>query len=270
MNYQHIYHAGNFADVVKHLSLIAVLQYYKKKPNPMVYIDTHAGQWTYDFAQDEAQRTQEFKEGIQALQAKPHPLLAQYLELVSQVGPGHYPGSVWFAHAVLEATDKCIACEYVPEVAARLKHQTQGFKNIAVHHRNGYEALLALTPPKPNRGVILIDPPFEAKDEFATLHNTIKAATTKFPQGCYIVWYPMKDFKALGYIRTLAQLPIPQLNIECYLTQDTLSEKLRACGIWIGNPPWQLEKTLLPQLQAAMELMAPGSGSVTCQVKTES
>ncbi len=190
MNYRHAFHAGNFADCVKHALLLELLRAMQRKPKPFLVLDTHAGIGRYDLSSGPAAKTGEWREGIGRVLDAQHPALAEYSTLVERLGL--YPGSPAIAAALLRDKDRLIACELHPEDAATLKAEFAGTPGVAVHERDGFEALRAFLPPPEKRGLILIDPPFERPDEFALISKSLLSAYEKFKTGVYVVWYPIK------------------------------------------------------------------------------
>ena len=179
MNYRHAFHAGNFADVVKHALLLDLLRAMQRKDKPFLVLDTHAGIGRYDLSAGPAEKTGEWRDGIAKILAARPEALADYLALVEQLGL--YPGSPALAAALLRPGDRLIACELHPEDAATLKQNFRGSPGVAVHERDGYEALRAFLPPPERRGLVLIDPPFERPDEFAALEKNLRRRLRKIP-----------------------------------------------------------------------------------------
>src|SRR3954452_22994762 len=215
MNYRHAYHAGNFADVVKHAVLCRVLTRLGENPAAFRVIDTHAGAGRYDLAGPEAGKTLEWRNGIGRLAgtALPPPiraLLAPYLDAVAALNPGgrftHYPGSPVLAQAFLRRQDRLIACELEPSAAAALQRELAGDNRAKAIAIDGWTALPAYVPPTERRGVVLIDPPFEQPDEFARLGQRLAAAHRKWPTGTYLLWYPIKDdTDVAGFVRMVTR-----------------------------------------------------------------
>lgn len=250
MNYRHIYHAGNFADVMKHALLIKLIQAMQRKDKAFLLLDTHAGIGTYDVLSDEAQRTGEWREGIgKLLGAAPEPL-AEYVALVEQLGI--YPGSPAIAAALLRPQDRLVACELHPEDAAQLRRNMRGTPNSFIHERDGYEALAAFLPPPEKRALVLIDPPFEKTDEFTTLTRTLFAAWSKFPSGVFIAWYPIKHRAPVrAFFEAVKFTPIRDvIAVEFLRRPDTNPAGLNGCGLLIINPPFGFEADAAPILAA--------------------
>lgn len=266
MNYRHIYHAGNFADVFKHVILLSLLQHLHKKPQPFCYLDTHAGIGRYSLASTEAQKTLEYSQGIGRLYTAPDlpPLLAAYVEQVRAADPANtaaeplvYPGSPLLAQALLRPQDRAVLMELHPADATSLKALFRGNKQVAVHATNGYHGLKAFLPPPERRGLVLIDPPFEAPTEFAQLIDGLGKATRRWPTGIYAIWYPIKDRRATQrFEKELQKVNLPKVLLaELCLYPEDLPDRFNGCGMALINPPWQhdlLLQELLPQLAAVL------------------
>ena len=257
MNYRHAYHAGNFADVLKHVTLVALLEHLGRKEAPYFYLDTHAGRGDYRVAAPETQRAGEYREGIVRLlgaEGMP-PAVSRYLDLVQELGfeQGHlvsYPGSPRVALALMRGGDRAALCELEPREADALRALLRGDPRAQVHERDGYEALTALLPPREKRGLVLIDPPYEQPDEFERLERALVAALGRWPSGVYAVWYPIKAGAADG--RFLARMAASglrrQLVVELTTERDDSPGGLNGAGMLIVNPPWQLDERLTPAL----------------------
>src|SRR5581483_4532548 len=202
MNYRHAFHAGNFADVIKHAVLCRLLFYLRQKPAPFRVIDTHAGAGLYDLASRESARGGEWPYGIgRLLKAQlPAPvaeLLAPYLEVINTLNEPDrlktYPGSPALARAWLRPQDRLIACEFEPKAARALSNQLRGDPRIKTLAIDGWMALTAYVPPKERRGLVVVDPPFEDPNEFIRLAEALTTAHRKWPKGIYLLWYPIKD-----------------------------------------------------------------------------
>ena len=206
MNYRHGYHAGNFADVLKHLALCELLRLLTAKDKKLFVLDTHAGAGGYDLGGELARRTGEAEAGIARLLAAPRAgmpaAVARYLAAVSaydrKFGPAggalrRYPGSPRLVRAACAPGDRFVACELHPQEALALRREFAGDRAVEVRQADGYKALKALLPPVERRGLMLIDPPFEAADEFERLLRALRQGVRRFATGCYAVWYPIKD-----------------------------------------------------------------------------
>jgi 23S rRNA (adenine2030-N6)-methyltransferase len=262
MNYRHIYHAGNFGDVFKHLLLIALIQSLQKKDKPICYLDTHAGIGNYDLQHPNAKKTQEFRGGVEKLlraNLTQIPLLIRdYLTIIEnwnhEQGADngrYYPGSPTFVRKLLRPMDRMILTELHPEDRRQLKQRFLQDKQVAVHHLDGYQALKAFLPPKENRGLVLIDPPFEKTDEYQMIVEKLVQAITRWSTGIYAIWYPIKQTKEINlFYKALIKTGIQKV-LRCEIHLREKNEKLDACGMIIVNPPWQWQekiKTILPTL----------------------
>lgn len=245
MHYRHLYHAGNFADVFKHVLLVALLQALSRKDKPWCYLDTHAGAGCYDLDSGEAERTGEWRDGIGRLwSAVPKdPTLLRYLEAIRAINPSAelprcYPGSPWLAAQLARPGDRLVVCERVPAVAKTL---SEVLLAAELHRRDGYEAH-ALLPPREKRGLVLIDPPFERVDEFDAAAEFLQRAGARFAGGIYALWYPLKNRHAAGRcVRRLARdagRPVLNLQID---NGARAAGRMHACGLAVVNPPFGFE-----------------------------
>lgn len=273
MNYRHAYHAGNFADVLKHAVLVGLIEALKQKSTPFAVLDTHAGSARYSLTGVEAMKTREFASGIQPLLGLTQlpATLHVYLNLVRafNAGPGQtlqtYPGSPLIAAALLRENDRLIACELQPEEARALKAEFRDDARVACHQRDGYEALRALLPPATRRGLVLIDPPFEAQfEEFERIEAGLREAYDRWPNGLYAVWYPIKLRQdAEAWYRRLAALPHARVLVgELCLHEPNSALRLSGCGMALLNPPYRFEHILgeiLPVLAKALQQSRFGS-----------
>lgn len=268
MNYRHGFHAGNFADVFKHAALIGLLDALQAKPAALCYFDTHAGRARYDLHGEQARKTQEHAVGIQRLlgaTSLPH-ALQRYVDLVHAFQPADtagiavYPGSPMIAQRLLRADDRAIVCEWHEEEAAALRDALEGDTRFAIHHRDGYAALKALLPPAQKRGLVLVDPPFEAQGaEFEQVEEALANAWTRWPNATYAVWYPIKLRETIApfhrWLRDHAERA-DVLVAELLLHPDNSGLRLNGCGLAIVNPPWQFDDTLGQWLPAVQDLLA--------------
>ena len=270
MNYRHIYHAGNFADVLKHAVFARTIAYMARKDTPFRVIDTHAGSGRYLLTAREAAATGEFKGGISRLigqGAIPLPpglaaFLEPYLKAVraenttAQIET--YPGSPLVALSLMRATDRLIANELHPQERAQLKAAIGRDPRVKLMALDAFVALKALLPPKERRGIVLIDSPFEAPGELERVAEGLRQGLQRFATGVFIVWYPIKDIKPINrFLANLAGAPTPMLRAEILLARPEggasleAGEALNGCGLIIANPPYTLEGELarvLPQL----------------------
>jgi 23S rRNA (adenine2030-N6)-methyltransferase len=264
MNYRHAFHAGNFADVVKHAVLARILIHVGEKPQPFRVIDTHAGAGLYDLAGPDASRTGEWRAGIGRLTGASLPstvrdLLAPYLDAVAKFNPGaelrHYPGSPLIALSLMRPQDRLIACELEPGAAAALKSNLLADRRAKAIAIDGFTALNAYVPPKERRGLVLIDPPFEQPNEFERLGQSLIDAHGKWATGIYVAWYPRKDLLAVkALINQIKRSGIPKV-LRAELDVGSDSTRLIGTGLLIVNPPWRLDEdlgSLLPALADAL------------------
>ena len=270
MNYRHIYHAGNFADVMKHALLIPLIRAMQRKDKPFLVLDTHAGIGRYDVRSEQAEKTGEWRDGIGRLLDAPPPALADYVALVQQLGL--YPGSPALAAALLRPDDRLIACELHPEDAATLRRTMRGAPNVAVHERDGYEAMNAFLPPPEKRALVLIDPPFERTDEFGAVEKALLSAWKKFKSGVFVVWYPIKHRAPIrAFFESLKLTPLRDaIAVEFLRRPDTNPIGLNGCGLLIVNPPYGFEAEAKPILAACEAVMGePGCSNVIERVINE-
>jgi 23S rRNA (adenine2030-N6)-methyltransferase len=277
MNYRHAYHAGNFADVLKHAVLTLVLDYMKRKQAPFRVIDTHAGAGRYALASPQAEKTGEWQGGIariMGVDAKPLPPrvaqhLQPYLDVVRRENAGDtvgfYPGSPAIALSLMRSQDTLIANELHPEELSLLQEAIGGDRRAKLMALDAWVALKALLPPKERRGVILIDPPFEEKDEFDRIATGLAQGLQRFATGIYIVWYPIKDLKPVALFHAaLAALSMPKsLRVELMLERPRDPDHLNGCGLIVVNPPYTLEGQLaavLPELSRRLGSTRGGGG----------
>jgi 23S rRNA (adenine2030-N6)-methyltransferase len=272
MNYRHDYHAGNFADVLKHIVLARVIAYMKRKPRAFRVVDTHAGAGLYDLSGTEAGKTGEWRDGIGRLSdadlSEPAAeLLAPYLDAVRAVNaPGElklYPGSVLIARQLMRTEDVLVANELNAAEFKRLKDAMRGYKAATLLNIDAWHAVKSLLPPKERRGVVLIDPPFEEADEFANLTHGVAEATRRFATGTYLIWYPLKDTAAAdAFIEQTAIRPRAEyLNVRLAVCAPFPGLGLTACGVLVLNPPYGLEQELETALAVVSELLSEGEGS---------
>ncbi len=274
MNYRHAFHAGNFADVLKHVVLMMLIGHLRKKPAPFFYLDTHAGRGRYDLSEADAQRSGEYKAGIGLLLAEKASALptevADYVELVRQsAGPGHsaitaYPGSPLIVARLRRSGDRMVLLETQAREVAALRALLGRERLVSVLDSDGYAALKAHLPPRENRGLVLIDPPYEDDAEFDQVLGGIATGHARWPTGTFMIWYPLSQRAGpLRFRRNLHDSGIRRvLDIELSIRPADAQVGLHGSGLVIVNPPWQLDvrlRELLPQLHA---LLAPdGAGS---------
>jgi 23S rRNA (adenine2030-N6)-methyltransferase len=277
MNYRHGFHAGSFADVIKHIVLVRILVHLQEKPAGFRVIDSHAGAGLYDLTSDEAQRGGEWLTGIaRVMQARfsqtTLPLLAPYLDIVRAFNPQAelraYPGSPLIARALLRPQDRLTACEVEPTARKRLIDALRRDTQARVVDLDGWVALPAFVPPNERRGLVLIDPPYEAKDEFERIAAGFAAAFAKWPTGSYLLWYPAKSRRATDSLaRHVAGLagsgasPATSLRLEFSVAPQAADAGLISAGLLLVNPPWRLAtelKAILPELEKPLGVGGAG------------
>jgi 23S rRNA (adenine2030-N6)-methyltransferase len=268
MNYRHAFHAGNFADVVKHIVLTRILVYLHEKPAAFRVIDSHAGAGLYDLTSEEARRGGEWLTGIaRVMQARfsesTLPLLRPYLDIVRAYNPpgelAAYPGSPLIARALLRPQDRLTACEVAHSARKDLIDALRRDPQAKVVDLDGWVALPAFVPPNERRGLVLIDPPFEAKDEFERLADRFGAAFAKWPTGIYMLWYPAKSRRATDqladHVARIAAATRPAgkcMRLEFSVAPQAAGAPLASTGLLIVNPPYPLQgelKIILPELE---------------------
>ena len=276
MNYRHAYHAGNFADVLKHAVLMLCLNYLKLKAAPFRVIDTHAGAGRYRLDQDEAAKTGEWHHGIGRLvgpDAASMPqvaaeLLAPYLAAVAAANPDgglkNYPGSPVLAQGALRAGDTLLANELQFDEAAALRRALGNDKSCKVSSIDGYAALKAHLPPKERRGLVLIDPPFEEPGELIRMTEGLGEGLKRFATGIYVLWHPIKDEKpvarfhrGVGEVVMAAGLP-PPLDVQLMLRPARNPTLLNGAGLVIVNPPFKLAENLGALLPVLADRLGDG------------
>jgi 23S rRNA (adenine2030-N6)-methyltransferase len=257
MNYRHIYHAGNFADCMKHALLLRLIAAMQRKAAPYLTLDTHAGIGRYDLTQVEAEKTGEWRAGIGRLREVRPAALAEYLAAVE----GLYPGSPALIAARLRAGDRLVACELHPEDARALRGNISG-PGVAVHERDGYAALKAFLPPPERRGLVLIDPPFEKGGEFEDVAAALVGGWQKFRSGVFAAWYPVKHRAPVrGFFETLRLSPVRDVVAVEFLRRPALDPlRLNGCGLLVINPPYGFEAEVVPVLEALVQVLGePGA-----------
>jgi 23S rRNA (adenine2030-N6)-methyltransferase len=276
MNYRHAFHAGNFADVFKHAILARILVHLRDKPAPFRVIDLHAGAGLYDLTSRESQRTDEWRDGIgrlfaadlriSELRPEAAALLAPYLAAVRAFNPGgelrHYPGSPLIVAELLRANDRLIACELEPAAAAALGRRLHGIRQAKAVAIDGWVALNAYIPPSERRGLVVLDPSYEAADEFPRLAAAFTSAWRKWRTGIYMAWYPIKGRSGPDALaRTVARSGIEKaLRLEITIGPLAADGPLVGCGLVILNPPWRLAEEAEVVLGALTEAFGTAAG----------
>ncbi len=262
MNYRHHFHAGNFADVMKHVLLLQLLSRLNTKDKPYRYIDTHGGAGKYDLSTAEAQKSGEFLNGIHRLVKLDDSIkrnapegVKQYLKVVEDMrassGKGAYPGSPWFALEGMRDIDQATIFEMQRDVFQQLYYNIRD-KRAGLHERNAYEGLLGVIPPKEKRGLVMIDPPYEVeRKDFPQLVELMVAAYKKWPTGVFAVWYPIKDRAMIDrFEKKMIKTGIRrQLVCEISVWPDDMPVGLNGCALLVINPPWKFSQDADEALQ---------------------
>ncbi len=275
MNYRHAFHAGNHADVLKHVVLLALCDVLTGKPAPCFALDTHAGRGLYALDADAATTTGEFQEGIGKLLAAAtddiH--ILRYLNAVAacrtRCGEHAYPGSPWLLANALRPIDRIACCELQPEEATALRGNLHGDPRIAVHQRDGYAALKALLPPvvggqRFGRGLVLLDPPYESQlAEFDLAIAALHEGLLRWPQAIFALWYPIKQRRTLApFYRNATELPSKStMLVELLVHADDSPLRMNGSGLLLINAPWRFETSFAPTLSALASMLAPAMRS---------
>lgn len=267
MNYRHAFHAGNFADVHKHVVLLALLERLKQKPKPLVYLDTHAGRGWYDLRAEDATRGGEWREGIARLAGRPvrSADLLRYLQATHAAGatPTRYPGSPVLALDALRDGDRAVLVEQQPAEAQALKQSTPGKRSVAVVCGDGYAALKTYLPPRENRGLVLIDPPYEADAEFADAQQALRLGLSRWPNGVFALWYPIKAGAQAQRLNAALQASGLRKLLRLELTVRPADSPigLNGSGLVIANPPWRFEGEIAEALAEVHDALSEAGGS---------
>lgn len=276
MNYRHSYHAGSFADVFKHIILVALTQAFLRKNTPFCYLDTHAGAGYYDLSAEAAQKNKEFETGINKIisQQNMPELIKDYVACV-QKHPEKiklfYPGSPYVVKQLLRPQDRMILSELHPEEFQSLKKIFGHDKQVSVHLQDGYQSLKAFLPPKERRGFVLIDPPYEQKDEFEKLTSTLSQTIKRWDTGVYAIWYPIKNRSAVNrFLQHIKEkISRPTLIAELSIYPEDMLLSLIGTGMLIINPPWQLDqklKEILPWLWQSLSVNHQGQFKIETSI----
>lgn len=281
MNYRHEFHAGNFADVMKHIAVVLVIERLKLKDKPFLFLDTHAGAGAYDLSSDEAARGGEWQAGIGRLleaveagnlQAAIVAELKPYIDTINSFSANGnsrliYPGSSVLAAGLIRHQDRLIANELHPEAATRLRRSLRSRARTRVTQSDGWALIKSALPPPERRGLVLVDPPFEEPNEFTRLVDALREGGKRFATGVYLLWYPIKDRKVISrFHRKLIELGHPDLQaFELLVQADRLTAKMHGCGLVVANPPFGFASAYSRILERLANLfaIAPGAKSAT-------
>jgi 23S rRNA (adenine2030-N6)-methyltransferase len=285
MNYRHQFHAGNFADVMKHVLLLQLARGMQRKEKGFLYLDTHAGRGRYDLAAaargDSLERKPEHPDGVGRLlnaggAELPAPI-AEYMRVVRAFdgqpmdGGGAaepalalraYPGSPWIVEAVSREQDRLALCEKHPKEAELLKEEFSHKRRVTVHAMDGYTAIRAMLPPREKRALVLIDPPFEERDEFAQIVAALGEGLRRMSGATFAVWYPLTERARVDefFYKLEGLRPLPCFAAELTIAGDDAPMKLKGCGLVVVNPPWQLDREIAPVLSALAVRLAQAPG----------
>ncbi|MDO5639695.1 MAG: 23S rRNA (adenine(2030)-N(6))-methyltransferase RlmJ [Neisseria sp.] len=271
LSYRHAFHAGNHADMLKHFVLYLTLEYFNRKDKPYWYVDTHSGAGLYDLGGNEAQKVGEYRQGIARLQEAHNlpGLLQGFIGRLNAILPQKslYCGSPWLAQALMRPGDKLRLFELHPADFQHLQHNMQEARlgrRGQIAQADGYQGLIALLPPPTRRAAVLIDPPYEEKQDYARVANTLKEAQKRFAQGCYLVWYPClsreESRKLPEQLKKLA--PDNYLLAELHVHSPRADGfGMHGSGMFVMNPPWLLAKQLQETLPALTETLAQDKGA---------
>jgi len=269
VNYRHAYHAGNSADVFKHYVLTLALAALHNKDTPFCVIDTHAGAGLYRL-----KRPGEFEQGIGRLwpQRAAWPALGAYLDVVAAFNPQgglkFYPGSPLIIQKFLRARDRAQCFELHPQECARLSTALASAPRVAVQEANGWNALRGALPPKENRGLVLIDPPYEQAGDFKALAAALATAAKHWRNGMYLAWYPVKQRRPIERLHAAVRaLGLEAAAVEFLTLPPDVEQRLNGSGYVIINPPWKLLDTLRATLPPLAEFLAGPDGRPAVQVR---
>lgn len=261
LSYRHSYHAGNYADVIKHIVLIEILEHLTKKENAFDYIDTHAGAGLYNLHSEHAAKLQEYTQGIGKLNRKDWPELASYFDVIASYNSddalNFYPGSPSIASNFLRRQDRSWLYELHPRDAELLLENSGKQKGVRVMYEDGFKGMEALLPPISRRGLVLIDPSYEIKTDYGQVFDAIDSAYKKFPTGTYALWYPVVDRKNIDILeRKFIRSGIKKIQqFELGIAADQFGSGMSASGMIVINPPWMLKDKMakvLPKLVTAL------------------
>lgn len=276
MNYRHLYHAGNFSDAFKHVTLTSLIHSLLRKDTPFFYLDTHAGTGYYDLLSALAQKNKEHAHGILKLleQDKVPPLIKRYLDCVRQINNRlsqakftsfrYYPGSPYIVRHFLRPKDRIILCELQPQEHQSLKTAFAADPQVAIHHSDGFLGLKAFLPPRERRGLVLIDPPYENLNEWTQINSALLIALKRWETGIYAMWYPVKERAIVERFHRSMQETIrqPMLVAELSIYREDIPNRLNGSGMLLINPPWQFQNEIdvaLPWLWETLAVDQQGS-----------
>lgn len=267
LSYRHSFHAGNFADVIKHIVVIEILEHLVTKDSPFDYIDTHAGAGVYDLSSKHASKLQEYTQGVGKLNKAKWPELSRYFDILKKYNSSselsHYPGSPMIAVDFLRAKDRAWLFEMHPVDAELLAKNMANDKRIKVMREDGYKGLLALLPPISRRGLILIDPSYEMKTDYDQVVDTVIKAHRKFSTGTYATWYPVVDRKRIEQLENrFKESGIKKIQrFELAIADDSRGKGMSAAGMIVINPPWKLMDKMSQLLPKLVDVLGVDDGA---------
>ena len=282
MNYRHHYHAGNYADVMKHALLVRLVRHLQKKEKGFLYLDTHAGRGRYDLetasAGESLARKPEWPAGIGRLWSQRDVVSPEtvndYVDLIRDFDhkagnldalPRFYPGSPAIVRMLARAVDRLALCEMHLEEFSVLQTEFGGAPRISAHATDGYVSLRAMLPPPERRALVLLDPPFEAQDEFAQITAALAAGLKRLPGGVFAVWYPLTVRARVDeFLRGIHGLnPPPTVAVELLIAAESSALKMKGCGVVVVNPPWRFDTEAQTMMDYLADVLAqePGGGA---------
>ncbi|MCW8919406.1 MAG: 23S rRNA (adenine(2030)-N(6))-methyltransferase RlmJ [Gammaproteobacteria bacterium] len=268
LSYRHAFHAGNFADVLKHLVQVRILRYLLQKEKPLLYLDTHAGAGDYKLGATPSGKAAEFESGIGRLWSRDDlpEIVADYVALVRRFNHSkkltHYPGSPWLAQQLLRPVDRMVLHELHPADLAQLQETFRGDRRCRVRAEDGFAACLALLPPAERRGLVLLDPPYELKEDYQRVVDTLTGAYQRFATGTYALWYPVVERRRIDRLeKALSASGIRRiLLLELGIAADRPGHGMTASGMVVINPPFSLATEMAPALDYLAQTLGVGHG----------
>ncbi len=276
LSYRHSFHAGNHADVLKHATQTLILEKLKAKDKPFVYLDSHSGAGLYRLDSEEARKTAEYETGIGRLSAQlgDYPELSSYDAVIRQLNPKgalqYYPGSPAIAGAMLREQDQLVLMELHNREIDVLRKNMGRDRRVTIHHRDGFEGLSAILPLPVRRGLVLIDPSYEIKEDYQHTLNAVVSAWKKWPVGIFAIWYPIlsrQRDRSRWLLEQLARVPFANLLVtELAVSEQAEDYGMHGSGMVIVNAPWQLDEQLSALLPRLQDCLAP-NGQGQCRVE---
>lgn len=274
LSYRHAFHAGNFADVLKHVALVRILAYLVQKDAPLLYLDTHAGAGDYDLRSPQAGQTSEYRDGIGRLWGATGlpPAAEEYVGLVREMNLDgelrRYPGSPGIAQHMLRRQDRLELCELHSTDVALLQEAFRDDRRVHCHAGDGFELARAKLPPLERRGLVFIDPSYEIKDDYARVTDALCSLHRRFETGVYMLWYPLIDRRSTESLKSaMAGSGLRDvLNLELILDTSAKARGMHGCGLFVVNPPWTLRADMEPVLaDLAQRLAGPSPARATVE-----